>query len=65
MLVPRYCLRSVHSLYIVGHGKSGGDRVHINTFDTYVLDVANHIRDFKSQHPEAPCFLMGHSMVCI
>ena len=47
----------------MGHGKSEGDRVHIEDFDTYVLDVINHVKDVKLSYPEIPCFLMGHSMV--
>lgn len=46
----------------VGHGRSEGDRVHIETFDTYVLDVVNHIEDMKAQYPGVPSMLLGHSM---
>lgn len=53
------------SLFSVGHGRSGGDRVHINTFDTYIQDVISHVRDMKESFPGVPCFLMGHSMVCV
>lgn len=46
----------------VGHGKSLGDRVHINDFNTYVQDIINHVKDVKKAYSTVPCFLMGHSM---
>ena len=47
----------------VGHGRSEGDRVHVETFDTYVQDVIQHVERMKQEHPDVPCLLMGHSMV--
>ena len=47
----------------VGHGRSEGDRVHVETFHTYVLDVIQHVERMKREHSDIPCFLMGHSMV--
>ena len=49
----------------MGHGRSEGDRVHIEDFNTYVLDVINHVKDMKLSYPGIPCFLMGHSMVSV
>ena len=49
----------------VGHGRSEGDRVHVETFDTYVQDVIQHVERMKQEHPDVPCLLMGHSMVSI
>ena len=49
----------------VGHGRSEGDRVHVETFDTYVLDVIEHVEKMKREYPDVPCLLMGHSMVSI
>ncbi|KAL5516052.1 hypothetical protein EMCRGX_G001312 [Ephydatia muelleri] len=46
----------------VGHGKSEGDRVHIERFDTYVLDVFNHIGDMNAEYPGVPSMMLGHSM---
>ena len=49
----------------VGHGKSEGDRVYVETFDTYVLDVIQHVEKMKQEYPDIPCLLMGHSMVSV
>lgn len=56
-------MNGVIYIIIVGHGKSGGERVYLNGFTTYVMDVVSHVKDFKLCYPEVPCFLMGHSMV--
>lgn len=48
---------------LVGHGRSEGERVYIETIDTYVQDVIQHILVMKQRHPGLPCMLMGHSMV--
>ena len=47
----------------MGHGNSEGDRVHVESFDTYVQDIVGHIEDVKKQYPGVPSMLMGHSMV--
>ena len=64
-----HCIKTesgtVRFISLVGHGRSGGDRVHIDTFNTYARDVIEHIKDVKSEHPGVPCFLMGHSMVSL
>lgn len=48
---------------IVGHGNSQGDRVYVNSLNTYVQDTVRHIEDMNKQHPEVPSMLLGHSMV--
>ena len=48
---------------IVGHGNSQGDRVYVNSFNTYIQDTVRHIEDMNKQHPEVPSMLLGHSMV--
>ena len=52
-----------HVPFIVGHGKSDGDRVHIDDFQIYVRDVVQHIELLKAKYTDIPVFLMGHSMV--
>ena len=47
----------------VGHGRSEGDRAHIEHYGQYVQDVIQTIEETKKQFPELPCYLMGHSMV--
>lgn len=46
----------------VGHGNSQGDRVHVESFDTYVQDIVSHIEDTKKQYSSVPSMLLGHSM---
>jgi len=46
----------------VGHGRSEGDRVHVETFNTYTADVIQHVERKKEEYPDVPCLLMGHSM---
>ena len=48
---------------IVGHGRSEGDRVHVEDVDTYVQDAIRHVELMKNKYPHLPCILMGHSMV--
>ncbi|XP_065918335.1 monoglyceride lipase-like [Dysidea avara] len=53
---------SVYAHDHVGHGKSGGDRVHINDYQTYVRDVIQHLEVIKSKHPDLSLFIIGESM---
>ena len=46
----------------VGHGRSGGERTIIDTFDTYVDDVFAHLDEKKKLYPDIPVYLFGHSM---
>ncbi len=55
----------IYYIYLVGHGKSGGERVFIEDFSTYVTDVISHIQDLKTEYPGVPFFLFGHSMVIL
>ena len=52
-------------LFTVGHGKSGGDRVHISDYQTYVRDVIQHLEVIKSKHSDLSLFIIGESMVCV
>jgi len=46
----------------VGHGKSEGDRVHVNDFSQYCRDVRQHVTEMKDKYPGLPVFIYGHSM---
>lgn len=45
-----------------GHGKSGGRRGHIDSFDDYLADVGQMIRIAKDHYPGIKVFLMGLSL---
>ena len=46
----------------VGHGRSEGERVHVEDVDSYVQDVIRHVEHMKGEYPNLPCILLGHSM---
>ena len=39
--------------------------MHIDSVETYVDDVVNHVEKIQSQFPNIQCILMGHSMVSV
>lgn len=46
-----------------GHGKSGGERGHVDAFDDYTRDVREILDRARTGKPaETPVFLLGHSM---
>jgi acylglycerol lipase len=45
-----------------GHGKSGGKRGHTTKYDFFLDEVAELVRQAKTQFPNLPVFLYGHSM---
>jgi len=47
----------------VGHGRSEGVRVDIHDFQHYVDDAIQFVDIIKSEYPDIPVFVMGHSMV--
>jgi alpha-beta hydrolase superfamily lysophospholipase len=53
---------SVLSYDLRGHGKSGGQRGHISSFNDFLNDTEVLINEAKSQFPPAPLFLYGHSL---
>jgi len=44
-----------------GHGKSPGRRVHVNSFDEFLADLAEGHRLARIRHPKQKIFLVGHS----
>ncbi len=54
---------SLWTLDLRGHGKSGGDRGHVDSFDDYIRDVLEILDQARIDKPaETPVFLLGHSM---
>lgn len=45
-----------------GHGKSGGQRAHIEDFNDLILDADSIVEYAKSENPNIPIFMLGHSM---
>lgn len=45
-----------------GHGRSGGERGHIDTFKDFVKDLDAFIEFIKKAHSDIPVFTLGHSM---
>lgn len=45
-----------------GHGRSEGERVHVEDFDHFVYDLRQFFDTIRQQHPDAPIFLLAHSM---
>lgn len=45
-----------------GHGKSGGKRGHVDSFDDYLADLGQLIRIAKDHYPGTKTFLMGHNL---
>lgn len=52
---------AVHALDQRGHGRSGGERFHVDSFADYVNDLATFIQRVKSREPGLPVYLLGHS----
>ncbi|MEW2359621.1 lysophospholipase [Spirillospora sp. NPDC029432] len=46
----------------LGHGKSGGERVLIEDVEDIVADLDAVVRSARSDHPDLPVVLIGHSM---
>ena len=47
-----------------GHGKSDGrDKIHLNSYFEMVEDLRLVVEKSKTENPNLPIFVMGHSMV--
>lgn len=58
--VPRGFAVCAFDLY--GHGKSGGARKFVRKFEDYAEIVADHDRLVRQRFPDAPVFLVAHSL---
>ena len=45
-----------------GHGRSGGERVHVDAFSDYVADLKSYFDLVRAEQPVLPIVLVGHSM---
>lgn len=45
-----------------GHGKSGGDRGHIDSMEDFMRDIDLSIQQARLRYPGLPIFLYGHSL---
>jgi alpha-beta hydrolase superfamily lysophospholipase len=53
---------AVLSFDLRGHGKSGGQRGHVRSFEDYYQDIDILIKEGTNRYPGIPCFLYGHSL---
>jgi len=53
---------SVMACDLPGHGKSGGPRGHVDTFEEFMQTIDLLLEKARSLHPQQPCFLYGHSL---
>jgi alpha-beta hydrolase superfamily lysophospholipase len=52
----------VHAYDQRGHGRSEGPRCHVDRFEQYLDDLALVLDAVRSEYPELPITLVGHSM---
>jgi alpha-beta hydrolase superfamily lysophospholipase len=52
----------VHAYDQRGHGRSEGARCHVERFEEFLDDLALVLDTVRSEHPELPITLVGHSM---
>ena len=53
---------AVHAYDQRGHGESSGRQGHVQSFDDLLDDLAIFLERVRSEQPELPLFLLGHSM---
>jgi acylglycerol lipase len=53
---------AVYTFDLRGHGKSSGLRNMVQSFDDYLTDLAAFLEKVKSEEPNKPLFLFGHSL---
>ncbi len=53
---------AVHAFDLRGHGRSAGNRVAVNDFEEYVIDIEAFQKRVEAREPGRPVFVFGHSM---
>ena len=53
---------AVYAFDHIGHGRSGGTRKFVRTFDDFLHPLNRYLGMIKSMEPERPIFILGHSM---
>ncbi len=53
---------AIYALDHRGHGKSDGERVHIDSFTDYLVDLETYRQIVRMERPDGRHFLLGHSM---
>jgi alpha-beta hydrolase superfamily lysophospholipase len=53
---------AVYALDHRGHGKSDGERVQVNDFHDYIVDLKTYFDIIRKENPNSKIFLVGHSM---
>jgi len=63
--VVNYLVPKGYALYgfdLPGHGKSGGMREYVSTYDDYTETLTTNYQRVREAQPDKPIFLLGHSM---
>ncbi len=53
---------ALYAIDLPGHGQSSGSAGHIDSFNSYQQAVLDYYQEIRSQYPNLPIFLLGHSM---
>jgi len=53
---------AVYAFDLRGHGRSGGQRAFVRSFDEFTADLNVFLADVRRREPHRPIFLLGHSM---
>lgn len=53
---------AIYACDLRGHGRSAGQRGHINSWDEFRSDCDRFMHLMMAEQPDCPCFLLGHSL---
>jgi alpha-beta hydrolase superfamily lysophospholipase len=53
---------AVHALDHRGHGRSGGKRTFVKSYDEFMRDLVDFREIVEAEHPDLPVVMLGHSM---